>query len=100
MPSEPDPAPAHAARAALRAWILTKSKDLDPGLLTDRTELFVERYLRSVHLPELILLLERLRGGPIDVESFVPGDFRDINTLIDRFVVPPVEAERETGAVA
>ena len=100
MPSETPTPSGDAARAALRTWILTKSKDLDPDLLTGRTELFAERYLRSVHLPELILLLERLRGGPIDVESFAPGDFRDIDTLLARFVAPPVEAEEESGVVA
>jgi len=38
-----------------------------------------------VHLPELLLLLERLRGEPIDVEDLRPGDFRDIDTLVLRF---------------
>jgi hypothetical protein len=53
--------------------------------ITDRTALFEQRHLRSVHLPELLLLLERLRGAPIDVESLSAGDFRDIDTIVTRF---------------
>ncbi|MCM2430688.1 hypothetical protein [Streptomyces sp. RKAG337] len=38
-----------------------------------------------MHLPELLLLLERLRAAPIEVEDLRPGDFRDIHTMVDRF---------------
>ena len=72
-------------RAALRSWVLAKASGLDSARLTDTTPLFEERRLRSVHLPELLLLLERLRGEPIDVEDLRPGDFRDIDTLVLRF---------------
>jgi hypothetical protein len=41
-----------------------------------------------VNLPELLLLLEQLRGAPIDVEDLDPGDFRDIDTLVRRFADP------------
>ncbi len=72
-------------REALRSWVLTKAKGLDRAVLTDTTPLFEQAQLRSLHLPELLLLLERLRGGPIDVEDLRPGDFRDIDTLVLRF---------------
>ena len=72
-------------RAALREWVLRKASGLDAGLLTDRTALFEQRYLRSVHVPELLLLLEGLRGKPIDVDELEPGHFRDIDTLVKRF---------------
>jgi len=74
-----------AIRQSLRSWILSKATDADSTALTDSTALFEERRLRSVHLPELLLLLERLRGEPIDVEDLRPGDFRDIDTLVLRF---------------
>jgi hypothetical protein len=72
-------------RKALRAWVLSKAKDLDESSLSDTTPLFEERRLRSLHLPELLLLLERLRGQMIDVDDLRPGDFRDIDTLVTRF---------------
>lgn len=72
-------------RLALRDWVLGKAKDLDPTALTDQTQLLAERHVRSIHIPELLLLLERLRGAPIDVEALQPDDFRDIDTLVARF---------------
>lgn len=70
-------------RTELRTWVRARAKNDD---LSDGTPLFAERHLRSVHLPELLLLLERLRGEPIDVEDLSPGDFRDIDTIVERFL--------------
>jgi hypothetical protein len=72
-------------RTALRSWVLSKAKSPDGGTFDDSTPLFAERRLRSLHLPELLLLIERLRGEPIDVDDLRPGDFRDIDTLVSRF---------------
>jgi hypothetical protein len=77
-------------RAALRSWILTKASYLDGDTLTDTTPLFADRHLQSRHLPELLLVLEKVRGAPIDVAILWPSDFRDIDTLIRRFAVPRV----------
>lgn len=68
-------------RAELRAWVRAKAG----ADVCDQTQIFSERTLRSVHVPELLLLLERLRGAPIDVEDLRPGDFKDIDTLVARF---------------
>jgi len=75
--------PTDTALAELRGWVHAKAGD--PGI-TDRTPLFAERHLRSVQLPELLLLLERLRGARIDVERLEPGDFHSIATIADRFL--------------
>jgi len=101
MPSELIPAPAPAGgpaagtdvRAELRAWILAKSPDLSPDQLTDHTLLFEGRILRSVHLPELILLLERLSGAQIDLEDLAIGQFRDIDALVANFAGRAGDAE-------
>ncbi|WP_117212893.1 hypothetical protein [Allorhizocola rhizosphaerae] len=69
-------------RAALHAFVQRHANDFP---LTDDTPLFTLRVLRSVHLPELILLLERLRAGPIDVEQLQPGDFASIDVIVRRF---------------
>jgi hypothetical protein len=82
MPSEPQ------IRRALRSWVLAKASGLDAAGLTDQTPLFANRHLRSVHLPELLLLLERLSGVPIEVDDLQPGDFSDIDTLVRRFGQP------------
>jgi hypothetical protein len=80
-------------RSVLRAWILGKNGNIDPGKLSDQTPIFEARYLRSLHLPELILLIERLSGAPIDVEDFTAGDFRDIDTIVAQFIVLSGDAE-------
>jgi hypothetical protein len=69
-------------RAELRAFVHHRAKD--PSV-TDSTPLFSRRVLRSVHVPELILLLERLRGAPIDVERLEPGDLTCIDVMVERF---------------
>jgi hypothetical protein len=74
-------------RAALRSWVLDKAKNLDGHVLTDQTPLFEERYL-----PELLLLIERLRGESIEVDDLRPGDFRDIDTLVLRFCTTEVRS--------
>jgi len=70
-------------RSELRAFVLDKARR--DGELSDQTPLLADGWLRSVHVPELLLLLERLRGAPIDVEELRPGDFHDIDTLVRRF---------------
>jgi hypothetical protein len=70
-------------RDAVRAWVRTKARD--PEGIEDTTPLFEERHLMSLHVPELLLLLERLRGAPIDPTGLRPGDFHDIDTIVGRF---------------
>jgi hypothetical protein len=71
----------------VRAWVISKARDLPPEGLTDDLALLAGRHLTSLHLPELILLLERLRKRPIDVEQLRGGDFQDIATINARFLV-------------
>jgi hypothetical protein len=73
------------ARAQIRAWVLRKARPDAPGEIDDATPLFEDRHLTSVHVPELLLLLERLRGEPVDPAGLGPGDFRDIATIARRF---------------
>ncbi|GIF96700.1 hypothetical protein [Catellatospora citrea] len=69
-------------RAQLRAFVQRHAGGV---AVTDDTALFTLRVLRSVHLPELIILLERLRGAPIDVEQLRIGDFDGIDAMMARF---------------
>jgi hypothetical protein len=75
------------ARANLRAWILTKNDEVDPEDLSDQTPLLAAGWLRSIHLPELIVMLERWRGEPVDISDLGPGDFHDVETIVSRFVI-------------
>ena len=80
---------------ALREWVAGKAKDLPPQGLTDDLPLLAGRHLTSLHIPELIMLLERLSGQEIDVERLQAGDFYDIRTIATRFL--SIEAD-QTGA--
>ena len=73
-------------RERLRAFVAATSERFDPSTFTDTTPLFAGGVLRSVHVLDLILLLEELTGRPIDVERLGPGAFRDIDTLCSTFV--------------
>jgi hypothetical protein len=78
--------------AALRAWIAQRAGGLPPEGLTDDLPLLEGRHLTSLHIPELILLLERLSGAAIDVQRLQPGDFRDVATIARQFLPEPAEA--------
>jgi len=73
-------------RTELRTFVRRRAGDV---AVTDQTALFALRVLRSVHLPELIILLERLRGAPIDVEQLRVGDLESIDVIVARFGVAP-----------
>jgi hypothetical protein len=73
----------------LREWVGAKAKDLPPEGLTDDTPLLEGRHLTSLHIPELLLLVERLRHAPVDVGRLQPGDFHSIRTIAARFLPPP-----------
>lgn len=77
------------AREAIRAWAISRAKSQAPEQIDETTPLFAERHLTSLHVPELLLLLERLRGEPIDPQGLGPGDFRDIATIVRRFCASP-----------
>ncbi|MFC8564864.1 hypothetical protein ACFUIW_03695 [Streptomyces sp. NPDC057245] len=70
----------------LRSWVASKARDLPAEGLTDDLPLLEGRHLTSLHIPQLILLLERLRKAPVDVEELNAGDFRDIATIGAKFL--------------
>ena len=79
------------AKDAIRSWVISRAKSPAPDQIDETTPLFAQRHLSSLHVPELMLLLERLRGQPIDPEGLGPGDFRNIETIVRRFCVPRQE---------
>lgn len=76
-------------RRVLREWVASRQDgagiDLDRLDDLDGIPLFGERLLTSVHFPELILLVERLRGGPVDVASLTAADVATIDAIVERF---------------
>lgn len=74
------------ARAEVRHWVLRNATDLTEDRLTETTPLLEGRIITSLHIPELLLLLERLRCRPIDLSALRPGDLKDLATIYARFL--------------
>ncbi|BFU44882.1 hypothetical protein [Krasilnikovia sp. MM14-A1004] len=72
-------------RGRLRDWVAARNPDLDPAALTDRTPLISTRLVTSLHVVELLLLIEELRAAPVDPRSLAPGAFADIDTIVRSF---------------
>ncbi|HWB71808.1 MAG TPA: hypothetical protein VG452_06280 [Egibacteraceae bacterium] len=77
--------PEAQVRAALRTWLCERNPGLSPDQIDDRTPLIESRYLTSLQVVDLLLLVEQLRAGPIDPAALRPGVFRDINTIYATF---------------
>ena len=75
------------ARVALRQFVLDRNPALTPQALGDDTPLLTERLVTSLHLLDLLLLLESMRQAPIDVRRMSPDSFRSIDSIVDTFLV-------------
>ena len=71
-------------RAALRDWI-ARTAGVEPAAIADDTPIFGGGLLKSLHLMDLILLIEDLRGVPVDPDKLRPGGFRDLKTICAGF---------------
>jgi acyl carrier protein len=72
-------------RAALRQWILTRAQAEAGRVLNDDTPILEPGLLSSLDVVELILFIESLRGGEVDVERIEPEALTDLNALYDAF---------------
>jgi len=72
-------------RCALREWVVQASGQVAAEDVGDETPIIERRILRSAQVMDLILYLEELRGGAIDVEQLAAGAFRSIDTIYERF---------------
>lgn len=71
-------------RSAIREWV-AETAGTDANDIGDQTELFGGGLLKSVHLLDLILLIEELCDSDIDVEKLGPASFKDIDTVLACF---------------
>jgi len=71
--------------AAIRNWVLSRAKNLTESTLDETTPLLEARHITSLHVPELLLLIESLRQRPVDLSQLRPGDLKDLRTISARF---------------
>ena len=75
-------------RAQLRAWIINRAKD-KPRALRDDMPILGSGLLTSLDVVELILYIEKLRGGEeVATESLEPSAFLDVNSIYQAFFAP------------
>lgn len=72
------------AKHTIRQWV-AETAGTETSAITDQTELFGGGLLKSVHLLDLILLIEELAESDIDVDKLGPASFKDIDTVIASF---------------
>ena len=78
-------------RRELRQWVDSKARHDTPPV-DDTTPLLASGALTSLHIPELILLIESLHERLVDIEHLGQGDFLDIETIVERFFATEVPA--------
>ena len=79
---------AREASRTLRGWIVRRSATDVAGMLRSDTPLFEHGILSSFDVVELILLIEELRGAPVDPERIVPESLRDVRSICRAFFAP------------
>ncbi len=72
-------------REAIRSWVGEASGRPDRRDLGDDTPIFSKAVLESVHVMDLILLIEELSGRQIDVEKLRVGVFRTVDAIVANF---------------
>lgn len=68
-------------------WIRSKNPDLQTEITGD-TDLIESRLIASVSFLEFVALLEELSGEPIDVGSLNVADFRTLDRISAKFLMP------------
>jgi hypothetical protein len=75
------------ARAELRAWIVaTSGGKVRLAELRDDTPILEQRIISSLHVAELIVFVESLRGGPVDLTRLDGKSLRDIDSVCATFL--------------
>jgi hypothetical protein len=75
------------ARAELRTWIVaTSSGKIRLEELRDDTPILEHRIISSLHVAELIVFVESLRGGPVDLTRLDGKSLRDIDAVCATFL--------------
>ncbi len=72
-------------RERLRAWIAQTAK-VTTDAVTDDAKIFGSGLLKSLHLMDLILLIEDIRGASVDPNAIGPGSFTNLDVICETFL--------------
>ena len=76
-------------KAELKTWVVKTSGKITADALTTETPLIETRILSSLQVMELILFLEKLKGGKLNMKAMKPGSFKNINGIFETFLRAP-----------
>lgn len=66
-------------------FVLKVNKKITRSDLDGQTPLLEKRVINSLQVMELLLLIEKLTGKPIDVRSIKPGVFTNVDKILESF---------------
>ncbi len=72
-------------KQSLRDWVAARASHLPDGGIQDDTPLLAQRVVSSLHVMDMVLLIEELTGRPVNVDQLSPGVFRDIDSIFRSF---------------
>lgn len=76
-------------KETLRQWVLKKSKKVTETELAFDTHLLETRILSSLHVMELILEVEKIKGSKFNLKAIKPGAFNTIDSIYASFFGSP-----------
>ncbi len=66
-------------------FVVKANKKIKREDINEDTPLLEKRIINSLHVMELLLLVEEITGKGIDVKSIKPGVFSSVKTIMDGF---------------
>lgn len=69
----------------LHDWLVQQNGQISAGDLDADTPILERKIITSLQVLDLILFIERLRGGSIDVRLIRRGSFSSINAIMEHF---------------
>jgi hypothetical protein len=69
----------------LHDWLVQQNGKISAGDLDADTPILERKIITSLKVLDLILFIERLRGGSIDVRLIRRGSFSSINAIMKHF---------------
>jgi len=83
--NNPEINPEQKIKETLKQWVLKKSQKISEHELTYQTHLLEGRIISSLHIMELILEVERIKGSRFNLKNLKPGVFNSIDSIYATF---------------
>jgi acyl carrier protein len=72
-------------KESLKAWVLKKNPKMQSTEIDFDTHLLATRIISSLHIMEVILEIEKIKGEKFNLKNLKPGVFNSINSIYSAF---------------